>query len=119
LERLVYNWDASQVNIKEEKDKQDLIKTKQNTKPVNAAAGNDKSSTSSVATTENKSSVPLSSGNQPSAPLSSGNKSLGNKIDSGEQSSDTHTYAEKKVNAIDDVLLGLQAEDPKIHPLSK
>ena len=100
----MYNWDASQVNIKEEKDKQDLIKTKQNTKPVNAAARNDKSSTSSVATTGNKSSVPPSTGNQPSAPLSSGNKSLGNKIDSGEQSSDTHTYAEKKVNAIDEFM---------------
>jgi hypothetical protein len=28
------NWDALKMYIKEEKDKQDLIKTKQNTKPV-------------------------------------------------------------------------------------
>lgn len=144
LERLLHNWDALKVYIKEEKDKQDIKKTRKK-KSSNTTPRIDKS----FSTVGNMSSGPTTSskstGSKPSAPTSSstGNKTILNTVDGSEQSSDTHeTYAEKKVNAIydfmrsptnklyaiflsytvnvfDEVLLGLQAEDPKVHVLRR
>jgi hypothetical protein len=144
LERLLHNWDALKVYIKEEKDKQDIKKTRKK-KSSNTTPRIDKS----FSTVGNMSSGPTTSskstGSKPSAPTSNstGNKTILNTVDGSEQSSDTHeTYAEKKVNAIydfmrsptnklyaiflcytvnvfDEVLLGLQAEDPKVHVLRR